>query len=219
MAEEWRDIPGFDGRFSVSNLGRVKSNARIVNNHTGIIHKPERILSQRYSKKGYMVIDLVDATGKKKYRQVHRLVAITFIPNPENKPQINHIDGVKDNNTVTNLEWCTNQENHDHAVRMGLIPKRVGLKEYERKGKKYRYKKKGGLPGRKPIPVLQIDIRTKEIIAEYPSLNDAARAVGCKSYSNIRECCKGTYGRKTTCGYEWRFKEGGDANDRANDII
>ena len=192
IAEEWRDIPGFEGRFSVSNLGRVKSNARIVNNHTGTIHKPERILSQRYSKKGYMVIDLVDATGKKKYRQVHRLVAIAFIPNPENKPQINHIDGVKDNNTVTNLEWCTNSENQKHAYRLGL--------NYVT-----------GRAGKPKKPVYQIDIETNEIINEYPSIADAARAVKCKTSSLIGACCRNEYGRKTIMGYRWEYK-GGDVN-------
>lgn len=119
MNEVWKPIKGYDDKYMVSNLGRIKSVARDVSNHTGIIHKPERILSCRKDKKGYLRVYL-DDNRKTKFISVHRLVAIVFIPNELEKPQVNHIDGVKTNNNVENLEWVTNQENQLHAIRMGL---------------------------------------------------------------------------------------------------
>ena len=193
MNEEWRDVPDFDGMFSVSNLGRVKSNTRTVNNHTGVIHKPERILKQQTSHKGYKVVTLMK-NGVKKTFPIHRLVAKSFIPNPENKPQVNHKDGIKTNNTVFNLEWCTNGENQKHAYSHGL--------NYVT-----------GRAGKPKKPVLQIDKDTGEILNEYPSIADAARSVNCKSSSLIGACCRGEYGRKTIMGYKWKYK-GGDANGR-----
>lgn len=205
--ETWKEIPGFEGRYEVSNLGRVKSLPREVSNHTGKSMVKEKILKQRADCKGYMRIDLNDNDGKHKYLGVHRLVAMAFIPNPENKPQINHIDGVKNHNFVENLEWVTNQENHDHAVLNGLYPNQHELRERKKK-EILRGEKVKGLPGKKPKVVLQIEPNTKEIIAEYPSIADAAKAVGCKTSSNIGGCCRKAYGRKTVCGYEWKFREG-----------
>lgn len=187
--EEWRDIPGFEGRYQVSTLGNVKSLPRRVNNHTGTLMVKEKIIRQRHDLKGYMRVDLVDNQGKRKYLGVHRLVAMAFIPNPENKPQINHVDGRKDNNVLDNLEWVTNAENQKHAYRTGL--------NYVT-----------GRAGKPKRAVLQINPVTKEIVNEYPSIADAAKAVGCKTSSNIGECCRGKYGRKTICGYEWKFREG-----------
>ena len=185
--EIWRPIEGYQDKYMVSNLGRVKSIAREVNNHTGIIHKPERILSCRKDKKGYVRVYL-DDNKKTKFVPIHRLVAIAFIPNPKEKPQVNHIDGVKANNNVENLEWVTNQENQLHAVRMGLNDH-----------SKY-------ISGKPKRAVLQIDIKSNEVVNEYPSIAEAAKAIGCKTPSNIGGCCKGRYGRKTICGYKWKFK-------------
>lgn len=207
MSDVWKDIPGFEGRYQVSNAGQVRSVPRDVNNHTGVIHLKGKILKQRPDFKGYMRIDLNDNFGRHKYLGVHRLVAMAFIPNPENKPQINHIDGIKNHNFVENLEWVTNQENHDHAVLNGLYPSQHQLREKRRNEKENKETSKG-MPGKKPKTVLQIDPISKEIIGKYQSIADAARAVGCKSPSNIGECCRSAYGRKTICGYEWKFREG-----------
>ena len=188
VTEEWKPIMGYQNKYMVSNYGRIKSVARDVNNHTGIIHKPERILSCRKDTKGYMRVYL-DDNKKTKFVPIHRLVALAFIPNEFNKPQVNHIDGVKTNNMVSNLEWCTNQENQTHAVKMGL-------------NDHSRYSS-----GRPKKPVLQIDIKTNEVINEYPSIVEAAKAIGCKNPSNIGGCCRGRYGRKTIGGYKWKYKE------------
>ena len=184
--EIWKDIEGYQNKFAVSNLGRVKSKARVVNNHTGVIHKPERILKQGFNKKGYPVVYL-DDNGTTKMRCVHRLVAIAFIDNPENKPQVNHIDGIKIHSYASNLEWCTNLENQRHARKLGLV-------------------KNHGKAGRPKRAVLQIDIETKEIINRYPSVSAAGKALKMKSYSNIGACCRQMYGKRTAYGYEWAYE-------------
>ena len=110
-SEIWKIIDEFPS-YMISNLGRVKSL-----NYNGT--KEEKILKQTRQKKGYLKVGLYK--DKKYYsRQVHRLVAIAFIPNLNNAPQVNHIDGNKTNNAVYNLEWCNNQYNQTHAINNGL---------------------------------------------------------------------------------------------------
>lgn len=112
MIEVWKDIKGYEGLYQVSNLGRVKS----------LKHLKEYFLTYRIEGKGYASVALFKGTvSSRKSYKVHRLVADAFIPNPENKPQINHKDGNKLNNSVENLEWVTNQENIVHAYNNGLI--------------------------------------------------------------------------------------------------
>lgn len=106
MEEIWKVIQGYEKKYEVSNLGNVYS------------HKHHRILKPYELKKGYLRVDLYNENSERKHFKVHRLVALAFIPNPDNKPQINHIDGNPKNNQVSNLEWCTNDENHAHAMRM-----------------------------------------------------------------------------------------------------
>lgn len=111
MNEIWRKIEGFE-KYEVSNLGRVRSlNYRKT--------KETKILKPGKDKKGYLKVNLYKSS-KHSSKRVHRLVATAFIPNLDNKTQVNHIDGNKQNNTVSNLEWCTNSENMQHAWRTGL---------------------------------------------------------------------------------------------------
>lgn len=115
--EIWKPVVGLEGIYEISNLGNVKSIDRITIGINGIKqHRKGKMLSFHYNRKGYKRVQL----GKYGVKVVHQLVAKAFIPNPENKPQVNHIDGNKENNSSDNLEWVTMKENLDHAWREGL---------------------------------------------------------------------------------------------------
>jgi len=126
LKEIWKDIKGYEGRFQVSNLGNVKSLDRYFTNRWGgQTFKKGKIISQRLDHKGYPRVTFScgrnKITGKVNsftYR-THRLVAETFIDNPENKPCVNHIDCNPKNNKLENLEWVTYSENQLHAEKLG----------------------------------------------------------------------------------------------------
>lgn len=113
MVEMWKDVPGYEGLYKVSNIGNVMSF------HTdGVFGKNNhgRLLVQRTDACGYKYV-YISKNGKKKRESVHRLVAYAFLPNPENLPQVNHIDEIRDHNTVSNLEWCTALYNQRYGHR------------------------------------------------------------------------------------------------------
>ena len=118
MKEEWRDIAGYEGLYQVSNLGRVQSLDHFASNGNVDILYKGRVISQ-HSHNGYMLVHLCKK-NKVSTTSVHRLVAKAFVPNPLNKPQVNHIDGNKANNNALNLEWCSQSENVIHGVKTGL---------------------------------------------------------------------------------------------------
>lgn len=121
----WCDIKGFEGKYQVSNLGEVKSLKRLLKTSNGKQwYVRERILKQNDSK-GYKKVVLQNKSIKKTIK-VHRLVADGFIENPGNKPCVNHKDGDKTNNNITNLEWVTYSENTIHAWKTGLKVKKQG---------------------------------------------------------------------------------------------
>lgn len=110
MIEVWKEIAGTSGMIEVSNLGRVRS-----------LLRPEKtVLRLQHDAKGYQRVR-VTVNREKMTFKVHREVARAFLPNPDDKPQVNHIDGNKDNNAVENLEWVTNRENARHAFDTGLF--------------------------------------------------------------------------------------------------
>ena len=117
--EEWRAIRGYEGMYEVSSVGIVKGLDRVVIYSNGRKDfKKERILKPSLNTNGYPFVFLSKGNSTIKY--IHRLVAEAFIPNPENKREVNHKNGVKDDNRVENLEWCTHFENMRHSWETGL---------------------------------------------------------------------------------------------------
>lgn len=116
MEELWKPVPGFDGMYEVSNMGRVKSCKRTRKSKAGSLSNvQERILKPRSDKNGYLEVAL-SKDGKLHYYRCHRLVAIAFIPNPNHFPVINHKDEDVTNNVVNNLEWCSVSYNTRYSV-------------------------------------------------------------------------------------------------------
>ena len=108
--EDWKDIKGYEGLYQVSNLGRVMT------------VKSKRLRKINMTHDGYCKINL-SSNGESHWFRVHRLVAQAFIPNPEHKPEVNHIDEDKTNNNVDNLEWVTRKENANHGTLYGRLSK------------------------------------------------------------------------------------------------
>lgn len=186
MQEIYKPIPNYED-YLISNMGNVISLERKVWNGKGYKVKPQTKLKPHKNSRGYTQVELYG-----KPFVVHRLVAQSFIENPNNLPQVNHLNGDKTDNRAENLEWCTNAENQKHAWEHGL-------------------QKSTGKIGRIQRTILQIDKQTNKVIAEYPSLVQAAKAVGVNQSSNIGACCRGGYGRRSIGGYYWKFKDrGGD---------
>ena len=115
--EEWKDIKGFEGIYMISNLGRVKSLSRKKrkNKNSKYFLTKEKILKPRPTRLGYQNIVLFKNSVRTSFA-IHRLVAIEFIPNPEKKAEVNHINEVKDDNRASNLEWMTRIENLRHSI-------------------------------------------------------------------------------------------------------
>lgn len=124
MEEIWKPIIGFETLYEVSNMGRIRSLDRVVSYYdprwkkTTIRHIPGKLLKLSEGETGYKFVSLRNNDDYYP-RYVHRLVAQAFIPNPENKPEVNHIDRVKSNNVVSNLEWVTAKENTQHLINSG----------------------------------------------------------------------------------------------------
>lgn len=167
-SEEWKKVEGFP-RYSVSSLGRVR------NDDDGLVLKPFRIGSKNNQ---YYAVDFYPH----KNIRVHRVVACAFIPNPENKPQVNHIDGNHFNNEVKNLEWVTGGENCAHAYRELNKVKLTGGKN----------------PNAKKIVRLE-DGKL------YDSLTEAAADNGLKKHSSISVALRNE--RRTAGGYHWKYAE------------
>ncbi|WP_214796526.1 MULTISPECIES: NUMOD4 motif-containing HNH endonuclease [unclassified Exiguobacterium] len=117
----WKDIAGYEGLYQVSNSGEIRSYDRVVLARSGKpTHRKGRVLKQIVKKNGYCVVTLTRNKHDRKQMTVHRLVAKTFLGEPVEGLQVNHIDGDKTNNDVSNLEWTTPKENTRHSIRNGL---------------------------------------------------------------------------------------------------
>lgn len=182
MEEQWKSVKNYEGLYEVSTLGRVRSIGKsfLMNNHGTMcmVKIQPKILEQRYHTAGYLLVNINKHKNQKTVR-VHRLVAETFLPNPENKPFVNHKNGKKDDNRLDNLEWTTPSENNKHAYISGLC--------------KHRGRSK---------PVAQKD-DFGNIINIFINARIASVAIGkgVESSRNIRNVCEKGYGH---CGgYCW----------------
>lgn len=161
MVEIWKDIRGYEGLYQVSNLGRVRRGGKLLHLNTNTYGYKHLTLSKNNVQKTVVI---------------HKLVADAFIENPHSKPQINHKDGNKENNTAANLEWVTQEDNNRHAVKTML-----------RKSKK--------------ILLVDGDNNTIREFNNRMEINDFLGRDVCQDL--ITRCCNGQ--RKTAYGYVWRY--------------
>lgn len=165
-----------NGLYQISNLGNIKTSRR--QGSKGGLLTPSK------GKNGYYVVNLVK-NGKSKFFLCHRIIAEAFIPNPNNYPYINHIDGNKQNNNISNLEWCTCQHNVREAYRIGLSPKGLGTRLSN------------------CHPVIQLDMNCK-FIKEWEYIRLASLALNIPEAS-ISACCRGKH--KSTHNFKFVYKE------------
>lgn len=169
MDEIWKPIIGYEARYQVSNLGNVRSKNGVL--------KPQA------RQHGYLSVWLYDGYGNAKQYSVHRLVAMSFIPNPSGYAEVNHKDEDKTNNCAENLEWCTHQQNSVCGTR----GKRIG--EANKNGKQSKriaqYTKDG------------------ELVRVFPSLQEASR--NGYAASNVSKCANGHHSYSHAYGYLWRY--------------
>ena len=211
MEEEiWKSIKSYEGLYEISSLGRVKS---LNYRGTG----KEKVLKNIEDYKGYLMVGLTK-NGKQKKFKIHRLVAEAFIPNPEGKPCIDHINTIRNDNRVENLRWVTYKENNNnqltkkkysenHREQTGENHPMYGKHHSEETKKKMSEAKKGKYCGENnpnSKPVIQIDPNTNEIVNTYSGTNEVARQTGFNQ-SAISSCCRGE--RKTHKGYKWMYLE------------
>lgn len=181
--EIWKQIAGYEGSYEVSNFGRVRSFPKNLSLKNGGYHYvTTRILKQSPDGKGYLMVWFYK-NKKRKTMKVARLVASAFLPNPENKPQVDHINGIKTDNRVENLRWVTGKENFHNPI------------TYKRNADS----KRGAL-NHKAKRVFQYSL-SGELIKSWPCINDVERELGF-NHSHIVECCKGE--RNKAYGYIWR---------------
>ncbi len=184
--EIWKDIPGYSGRYQASTAGMIRSCSRRVNSMHGPKSKlvTGRVLKlSSSSNAGYLMVQLGGGTCPK---LVHRLVGMTFINNPENKPCVNHKNGIKTDNSVKNLEWVTYSENEIHSFK--VLGKKANSGAY----------KKGRLPIDRIRPVLQL---TGDRLV-FISATQAGKHFGVHQ-SNISAACNGV---SATCmGHRFKY--------------
>lgn len=198
LPEIWKDITGYEGYYQVSNKGRVKRLERYVDRHAyGIVHKKfykEHIMKPTISS-GYYIVGLCKNCIVKT-QQIHRLVASAFIDNPLNKEQVNHKNGIRNDNRVENLEWVTNTENQQHSFQ--VLGRVIG-----RKGKPMTDKMRAGLKKywKEHYDDKVKKVRCIELNRVFVSITNACKELGVSKH--ISDCCKGK--RERAGGYHWEY--------------
>ena len=181
--EIWKDVENYEGFYQVSDLGRVKSLERDVFFPNGAVHHvDEKILVPTLNRGGYSFVRL-HKNRKTKNEYVHRLVAMAFIENPENKPQVNHKDEVKTNNAVDNLEWCEASYNANYGTRI------------ERMLQNRKSYKLGNHPRAKQVFCVELN-------KKFDCIASAGKELGV-NISCIGSACRGE--QKTAGGFHWRY--------------
>lgn len=165
MIEEWKDVVGYEGLYQVSNLSNVRN-------------RFNKVLKPCYAQ-GYARVSLSKKESKIKQALVHRLVAEVFIENSDNKRTVNHINGIKSDNRLENLEWCTYSENNKHALDNRLRKTNAKI-------------------------VLQYT-KSGEFIKEWNSTLEIERVLGIDR-TNISCACNGRHGYKSAGGFKWKYK-------------
>ena len=190
--EQWKDIIGYEGLYQISSYGRVKSLPR--KGCKGQIVKPS------FTNSGYQQTHLCK-NGKAVTKMVHRIVAIHFIYNPDNLPEVNHINECKTDNRVENLEWCTRLQNVRHGTGVKRMAKAHNYKESAIKSaQNHDYK---AIARKRAKPVLQYS-KDGKFIKRWDSLRDITRELGY-SCGNLSGACNGKF--KYRYGYAWKFEE------------
>ena len=176
--ETWRDIKGYEGRYQVSNMGRVKSLSREVASKNGSKqYRKERILKPRSNGKGYLRVSLCKSSSETKDFYIHRLVCEAFHENPMNRPDVNHINEDKSDNRACNLEWVTRKGNCNFGTRNTRVAKALSkpVGQYTQEG---------------------------ELVKVWQSTREVERQLGfCHSHINL--AAKGK--QKTSYGYVWKY--------------
>lgn len=198
MKEEiWKGIKNYEGLYEVSNKGRVKRLERVTTDKNGKkYHLKEKILKEHLNSYGYLTVNLYNHKDSGKQLRVHRLVAEAFIPNPNNKPQVNHKDEVKTNNCIENLEWMTCKENNNYGTRN---ERAINAMKTTYEANHESICKAISKAVSKPVAQYTKD---GELIKVWSSISEA-RCQLC--LSNISAVAKGK--RKTCGGFVWRYVE------------
>ena len=176
--EDWREIPGFEGLYWISSKSRIKSRNQGIRNQ-------ERILKPIHNKRGFLAVYLHKNNRKHSF-SLHRLLGKVFLPNPQNKPQVIHINGNRKDNRLENLCWATNSESQKNAVGLGLKQAVIGEDNVG------------------SVAVVQLSLESGREIKRWGCVTDVERELGIW-HSNIAKVCRGK--RKSAGGYGWCYEE------------